>query len=55
MKKSFFIEYLSPFYLGGALSAFADINFMDWEFYAIIIPFYILHSFGLKFKKKYGK
>lgn len=36
------VELLAPAYLGFALSAFANISFYQWEFYAIIIPFYIL-------------
>ena len=29
-------------FLGGVLVALADINFMNWKFYAIIIPTAIL-------------
>ena len=35
-------ESLAPFYLGGALSGFGNIDFFQWQFYAIIIPFFIL-------------
>lgn len=31
------------FYLGAALSIFADLNFMDWKFYVIVVPFVILN------------
>lgn len=37
-----FLELLAPFYLGFALSTFANIWWYQWEFYAIIVPFYIL-------------
>jgi len=33
------------FYLGFALSAFSNVQVMDWEFYAIIIPFIFLETF----------
>jgi hypothetical protein len=33
---------LAPAYLGFALSAFANESWYQWQFYAIIIPFYIL-------------
>lgn len=36
------VELLAPAYLGFALAAFAHITWYQWEFYAIIIPFYIL-------------
>jgi hypothetical protein len=29
---------LYAIYLGVGLSAFADLNFLDWKFYAIMIP-----------------
>lgn len=32
-------EYL---YLGFALSYFAKLTFLDWKFYAILIPFVLL-------------
>ena len=40
MKK--IIKLLAPAYLGVALSAFANIHFTDWRFYAILGPFYLL-------------
>lgn len=35
------IKYGSAFYLGFALTFFADISFLQWEFYAIAIPVFI--------------
>lgn len=35
-------QSLAPFYLGFALSYFGNLKIYNWEFYAIIIPFYIL-------------
>jgi len=32
------IEYGYGFYLGFALAYFADISYLQWEFYAIIVP-----------------
>lgn len=31
-------------YLGFSLSYFANINFMNWKFYVIIVPFFLLWS-----------
>jgi hypothetical protein len=36
------VRLLAPAYLGFALSAFANVSWDQWEFYAIIVPFYIL-------------
>jgi hypothetical protein len=36
------VELLAPAYLGFALSAFANVSWYQWQFYAIIVPFYIL-------------
>lgn len=36
------VGLLAPAYLGFALSAFANISWYQWEFYAIIVPFYVL-------------
>jgi hypothetical protein len=36
------LDLLAPSYLGFALSHFANINYDQWEFYYIIIPFFIL-------------
>ena len=33
---------LAPLYLGFALGAFANLRWDDWQFYAIIVPFWIL-------------
>jgi 1,4-dihydroxy-2-naphthoate octaprenyltransferase len=41
MKKSF-IQALAPFYLGGSLSFFGDVHYYQWQFYAIIVPFFLL-------------
>ena len=35
-------ELLAPMYLGFALGAFANLQWSDWQFYAIIVPFWIL-------------
>lgn len=40
--KKFLIEGLSPAYLGFSLSLFGDIQCYQWEFYAIIVPFFLL-------------
>ena len=37
-----FKDVLAPAYLGFAIAAFAKITFADWQFWAIIIPFYVL-------------
>lgn len=37
-----FKDILAPAYLGFAIAAFAKITFVDWQFWAIIIPFYLL-------------
>jgi hypothetical protein len=31
-------------YLGFALAFFADLSFLDWKFYAILVPFTILET-----------
>ena len=33
---------LAPMWLGFALSCFGHVYWYQWEFYAIIVPFYIL-------------
>lgn len=38
----FLKELLAPMYLGFALGAFANLNWDQWQFYAIIVPFYII-------------
>ena len=35
-------ESLAPLYLGGALTDFGNINWYQWQFYAIVIPFFII-------------
>ena len=42
MKK--LLKYLSPFWLGFALSSFAHVNLFMWQFYVIIVPFFILNG-----------
>jgi hypothetical protein len=37
-----FKDILAPAYLGFALSAFAKLTITDWQFWAILIPFYLL-------------
>ena len=36
------VKLLPPGYLGFALAAFADITWTQWEFYAILVPFFVL-------------
>ncbi len=36
------IKLLAPAYLGYSLHTFANISLEDWEFYAIIIPFFLI-------------
>lgn len=38
----FLKELLAPIYLGFALSAFGNLHWYDWRFYAIIVPFFII-------------
>lgn len=38
----FIKDLLAPMYLGFALSAFGDLHWYNWQFYAIIVPFFIL-------------
>ena len=35
-------EILAPMYLGFAVSAFANIHWFNWQFWAIIVPFFII-------------
>jgi len=39
------LPYVIAGYLGFALSAFADVYWFQWEFYATLIPIVILNSF----------
>jgi len=34
-------KYGFAFYLGASISLFADIDILNWEFYAIVIPTFI--------------
>ena len=40
MKK--LVELLAPLWLGFSLALFGNISFLQWQFYAIVIPFFIL-------------
>jgi hypothetical protein len=40
--KKFLIDSLAPFYLGGALSAIGNVHYYQWQFWAIIVPFFLL-------------
>lgn len=42
--KQILIRFAPPFYLGAALSAFADISWNQWQFYAICVPFFLLEA-----------
>jgi hypothetical protein len=44
-------EILAPMYLGFAVSVFANIHWFDWQFYAIIVPFFIIAKIT-KFNQK---
>ncbi len=44
MMKTFLQKYGYGFYLGCALSAFADLHFYNWRFYVIVIPIVALVS-----------
>jgi hypothetical protein len=35
-------KYISAAYLGFALSYFANVSWNNWQFYAIVVPFFIL-------------
>jgi hypothetical protein len=35
-------RHLGPLWLGFSLACFGKISFMTWQFYAIVIPFFIL-------------
>lgn len=41
MKKRL-IAAIAPFYLGGALSAFGNVHYFQWQFWAIVVPFFLL-------------
>jgi hypothetical protein len=36
------IKVLPPMYLGFALSKFANVYWDQWEFYAVLVPFWFL-------------
>ena len=35
-------DFLAPAYLGFALGMFAGLQWYDWQFWAIIVPFFVL-------------
>jgi len=35
-------KLVAPLWLGFSLACFGHISFMQWQFYAIVIPFFIL-------------
>lgn len=35
-------DFLAPAYLGLALGMFAGLHWNQWQFYAIIVPFFVL-------------
>jgi hypothetical protein len=39
-------KYLLYIYIGVALNIFADLDFLNWRFYAILIPIAILETFA---------
>lgn len=40
--KQFIKDFTAPAYLGFAIAAFTNNTFMNWQFWAIIIPFFAL-------------
>lgn len=46
-----FKDILAPAYLGFALCYFANLYFYNWQFYAIIVPFFII-AMITKFNQK---
>jgi hypothetical protein len=37
-----FKDILAPMYLGFAVSVFANIHFYNWQFWAILVPFFVI-------------
>lgn len=37
------LEFLGAFWLGGSLSYFGKIDYTNWRFYVIVIPFFVLY------------
>jgi hypothetical protein len=35
-------RHIGPLWLGFSLACFGGISFMTWQFYAIVVPFFIL-------------
>ena len=46
-----FLEYLAAAYLGFALTMFAGLKIVDWQFWAIIVPYYLLLYVGAASKE----
>lgn len=42
MKKA--LRSIAAFYLGMSLSIFANINILNWQFWAIVIPVVLLYN-----------
>jgi 1,4-dihydroxy-2-naphthoate octaprenyltransferase len=40
--KKHLIDAIAPFYLGGALSLFGHVHWFQWQFWAILVPFFLL-------------
>ncbi len=40
--KKFIKDFTAPAYLGFAIAAFTNIYFANWQFWAIIFPFFAL-------------
>lgn len=45
------MKILSALYLGFALAAFAKLFVTDWQFWAIVIPFWILYGIDITISK----
>lgn len=41
-KKFFNLKSLAYFYLGLSITVFTKLDFVDWRFYAIVVPFALL-------------
>ena len=45
------MKILSALYLGFALTMFAKLSVTDWQFWAIIVPFWILNDTDITISK----
>ena len=43
-KEFFSLKSLWAFYLGASVTAFAHVNYLQWEFWAIIVPTIVLEN-----------